>query len=108
MDRHFEVGDRVVFRAWEDLVSEYGEDSDGDTLITDDDAYFTKMMRALCGSEATVNRVYFSPYGNPRIALCDAERDLRSWKFSPHMFDLAGSDDDVQIDEAGFLEVLSV
>ena len=106
MERNFDIGDRVVFREWDDMAGIYGHDKEGIDII-DDRQYFSKSMKYLCGTEATVERVYNTPSGAPRIVLCDAESDIQEWKFSPNMFDPVGNIDDTLVDESVFLEILN-
>ncbi len=47
----FKNGDRVRIRKWDDLVSEFGLDEDGDVSCN---GCFNKEMRHLCGREATI------------------------------------------------------
>jgi hypothetical protein len=48
-------GDRVQFREWDDMANEYGTYWSGGI---DCRRYFNKEMKHLCGTQATVERVY--------------------------------------------------
>lgn len=54
------VGDILKVRGWDDMVSEYGEDSHGDIRVGVG-IWFAKPMRYLCGRVFTVNSI--SRYG---------------------------------------------
>lgn len=49
---HYEVGDRVHIRDWDDMAKEYGLDSDG--FITVGNFDFAPDMRIYCGSEMVI------------------------------------------------------
>lgn len=49
---HYEVGDRVLIRDWDDMAEEYGTNDNG--FITVDNLYFVPKMRVYCGEELTI------------------------------------------------------
>ena len=58
----FSIGDVVIIRDYNDMVEEYGADSDGDIFC--DGTYFLDEMKYLCGNAFTISdidgdQVYF-------------------------------------------------
>lgn len=51
----YEVGDRVLVKEWDDMVSEYGIDEDGDIKICA--SFFVKDMKKYCGRIMTISSV---------------------------------------------------
>lgn len=50
----YEVGDKVLIRDWDDMVKEFGLDSDGDIRCT---PYFSTKMKKFCNKIITVCKV---------------------------------------------------
>lgn len=63
-DIKFNVGDTIRIRQWDDMVAEFGLDSDGDVRFV----FFVRAMRHLCGRTAFITRIY-----------PDGEVDLSGW-----------------------------
>lgn len=104
-DRHFEVGDHVVIRDWEDMAEEFNAEDDASRIRVGDGCVFVSPMRRLCGSEGTIVRIYKNEYRNTRIELSFG---VGSWKISPGM--LRHADDcnrSADVDRDRFIEFLS-
>ena len=72
----YKVGDKVRIRKWDDMVSEFGIDEDGDIdcgLI-----YFNSDMREYCGESMTITSVKNNYYS--------MKEDDGEWKWTDHMF----------------------
>lgn len=54
---NFKVGDKVVIKDWDEMVKEYGIDPPSGS-INCYPYHFVSSMRALCGEEATITKVY--------------------------------------------------
>lgn len=67
------VGQRVQFKTWEELVSEFGIDSRGDIA---GGSYFTENMKHLCGTKATIQAIDGST-----VTLTDCEDKTALWYF---------------------------
>lgn len=94
----FHAGDRVRFRQWDDMASEFRLDSMDDIDLGQ--CYFTKCMRHLCGTEATILGVV-----NSRIYLEDFEEPPdRSWVYSSEMLEPISSC--AKFDCAAFVSML--
>lgn len=53
----FKVGDRVRFRSWDDMESEFGVEPKTGSINIRGKIYFTKDMRPLCGTYATIESI---------------------------------------------------
>ena len=107
MDCKFEVGDKVTFREWDDMVMEFGLNATGDVEIGP--LLFMQSMRYLCGNTYTVARI--APYlaSITEIPLrIYIDLNTPGYAFCPEMF--VGYDepvkDSAEIDASGFLDVL--
>ena len=92
----FKVGDRVQFKSWEEMEKEFGLDDDGDIDIF---PAFTKGMKYLCGTYATIkdidyylDRVKLTDFSIPNLdrnkwiisldMLKPAVNEPKQWKFT--------------------------
>lgn len=77
----FKIGDRVRFKSWARMAKEYRVQDDGDIKIKD--VFFTRDMKHLCNTFATVRGTQVGP---ERILLSDftAGGDT-DWSYSPEM-----------------------
>ena len=75
----FKIGDRVIFRQWDDMAAEFGTDSGRDIKCRKG---FTHSMRPLCGTTATITELNSSG----TVKLCDFDYDgMVSWWYSVDM-----------------------
>ena len=77
----FKVGDRVQFKSWEEMEKEFGLDDDG---YIDIFPAFTKGMKYLCGTYATIEEIN----SNGRVFLTDHtsnKGNINYWNFSLDM-----------------------
>ena len=58
MKREFKVGDKCVFRQWDDMALEYGQHG-GDIICFPP---FTRHMKYLCGQAFTVSKIEYGRY----------------------------------------------
>lgn len=96
-------GDRVVFREWEDMKSEYCPgvwNSNSEIRIEEDGIWFASPMKVLCGTEHVVKQVY-TVMGHPRVKF----EDEIGWSVSPGMLRMPGTDYD-DVDVESFLSVI--
>lgn len=91
---HFEVGDEVVVRDWDDMAEEFGVDADGDIHIDDDCAYLVTSMRRYCMENAVVTRITYD--GDYDYYYLDISGD--EWVFSPGMLIHADHSNEPQCD----------
>ena len=79
----FKVGDRVRFRSWDDLKREFGVDPccPADICIKKDSMYFTCFMSPLCGTYATIKRIYSSECGFTRVELTNFSSPMKAHKY---------------------------
>ena len=62
------IGDKVVFRGWEDMEAEFGTDDWGDIPVGDH-AYFIRGMKYLCGEIVTVKEIRSNRDGSRYVIL---------------------------------------
>lgn len=79
----FKVGDRVRFRSWDDMKCEFGVDPrcPADICIKKDSMYFTCFMSPLCGSYATIKKIYNSECGFTRVELTNFSSNTAVLKY---------------------------
>lgn len=79
----FKVGDRVRFRSWDDMKREFGVDPrcPADICIKKDSMYFTCFMSPLCGSYATIKKIYNSECGFTRVELTNFSSNTAVLKY---------------------------
>ncbi|MCK9576002.1 MAG: hypothetical protein M0R51_08660 [Clostridia bacterium] len=75
----FKVGDRVQFKTWEEMEKELGLNEDG---FINSSIYFTEKMEYLCGTYATIEKIY----DDREIKLRDfKEKGYTNWAYSTDM-----------------------
>lgn len=76
----FKVGDRVEIKSWDEMVKEFGVDSDGD--IRNPGFTFVRMMKPFCGKTATITAI-----AGEHVFLSDWSESLinTDWEFSVDM-----------------------
>lgn len=106
--RDWRVGDRVRFRAWEDMEQEYGADSDGDIARI----WFMDSMRHLCGQEATIESFGQEMWDDRRLVYISLEglEGRTDWDYNSDMFEAVetsevGQVTSIQDDLTGPIEV---
>lgn len=67
----FKVGDRVRFRSWDDMESEFGIEPKTGRINICNKIYFTKDMRPLCGTYATIETMRKYETGITEVKLKD-------------------------------------
>ena len=67
----FKVGDRVRFRSWDDMESEFGIEPKTGRINIRNKIYFTKDMRPLCGTYATIETMRKYETGITEVKLKD-------------------------------------
>ena len=81
-----EIGDRVRFKSWAQMTTEYGVDRDGDIPVGN--TFFTRIMQHLCGTYATVTELYrYRDYIELDNFSCAGNTD---WTFSAEMVEKVG------------------
>lgn len=55
----YKVGDHVIVRTWNDMLSEYGLDDYGDIAVHPGELSFVLGMKPFCGMELVVTKVDF-------------------------------------------------
>lgn len=86
----FKVGDRVRFRSWDDMKREFGVDPrcPADICIKKDSMYFTCFMSPLCGSYATIKKIYNSECGFTRVELTNFSSNTAVLKYCCFVTDM--------------------
>lgn len=86
----FKVGDRVRFRSWDDMKREFGVDPrcPADICIKKGSMYFTCFMSPLCGTYATIKRIYSSECGFTRVKLTNFSSNTAVLKYSFFVTDM--------------------
>lgn len=86
----FKVGDRVRFRSWDDMKREFGVDPrcPADICIKKNSMYFTCFMSPLCGTYATIKRIYSSECGLTRVELTNFSSNTAILKYSFFVTDM--------------------
>lgn len=82
----FKVGDVVRIRQWDDMLNEYGKDSDGD-IVCSHNTIFCSSMKYLCGKIFIIEG-----FDDEQIYGLD-EADKDGWKIIPEMLEPAVLDD---------------
>lgn len=82
-DSQFKVGDRVQFKSWEEMAKEYKLVNEwGDTYLDMKPAIFNTKMKHLCGTYATIEKIY----NNGRIELTNFTADSNTlWAYTIYM-----------------------
>lgn len=84
----FKVGDRVRFRSWDDMESEFGlEPIDGSIYILNK-IYFTKDMRPLCGTCATIKSMCVRKDGLIGVELSKPSSNTEAFMYSFFVTDM--------------------
>ena len=84
----FKVGDRVRFRSWDDMESEFGlEPIDGSINILNK-IYFTKDMRPLCGTCATIKSMCVRKDGLIGVELSKPSSNTEAFMYSFFVTDM--------------------
>lgn len=90
----FKVGDRVRFRSWDDMESEFGIEPKTGRINIRNKIYFTKDMRPLCGTYATIETMRKYETGITEVKLKDfscKDTWLRIHVFSTDMLEPAST-----------------
>lgn len=77
----FNVGDRVQFKTWKEMEKEFTLDSDGDIDLKR--TCFTKHMKHLCGTTATIDEVGWNHF--VKLKHFSSKGDTLSWEFVTDM-----------------------
>lgn len=80
----FKVGDRVRFRSWDDMKREFGIDPrcPADICIKKDSMYFPCFLSPLCGTFATIKKIYTFERGLTRVELTNFSSDSEILKYA--------------------------
>lgn len=86
----FKIGDRVRFRSWDDMKREFGVDPrcPADICIKKNSMYFACFMSPLCGTYATIKRIYSSECGCTRVELTKFSSNTAILKYSFFVTDM--------------------
>lgn len=88
-DLLWKAGDRIRFKTWEQLAKQYEFDNCGDIVINKTGIRFSKKMKHLCGTEATVGVIHEPRYDG--LVLFDLEKFSaigdNSWSYIAEMFE---------------------
>jgi len=78
----FKVGDRVQFKYWREMEEEFGVDEVGEIPAP---TCFTRPMRHLCGTYATIAKIYNDGYSCELKDFSTQEKDDVYWDYSLDM-----------------------
>ena len=81
----FKAGDRVKFKAWKDMVDEFGCNYEG-LIACGDGIFFRPVMSFLCGHEYTVESVKMVRTMSGNTYQYIFLEDEHTWIYSPGMF----------------------
>jgi hypothetical protein len=90
----FKVGDVVKVRKWEDLVEQYGKDSDG-VFNADKEWNFSESMSQLCGEVVIITSIF----GNLYYTI---KEDAGNWTWQDWMFE------DVEVKSTSVLDTIVI
>lgn len=90
----FKVGDRVRFRSWDDMESEFGTEPKTGRINIRGKIYFTKDMRPLCKTYATIESIHVCRDGLVEVKLKNFSFNreaIRNFVFSTDMLEPAST-----------------
>lgn len=91
IDQHeepFKVGDRVRFRSWDDMESEFGVDPKTGSINIRGKIYFDKYMRPLCKTYATIESIRVCRDGLLRVELSKSSSNEDVFNYSSFSTDM--------------------
>lgn len=84
----FKVGDRVRFRSWDDMKREFGVEPETGRINIRNKIYFTKDMRPLCGTYATIESIHVYREGLIRVELSKSSSNEDVFNYSSFSTDM--------------------
>lgn len=84
----FKVGDRVRFRSWDDMESEFGVDPKTGSINIRGKIYFDKYMRPLCKTYATIESIRVCRDGLLRVELSKSSSNEDVFNYSSFSTDM--------------------
>lgn len=84
----FKVGDRVRFRSWDDMESEFGIEPETGRINIRNKIYFTKDMRPLCGTCATIKSMCVRKDGLIGVELSKSSSNAEAFMYSFFVTDM--------------------
>lgn len=91
IDQHeepFKVGDRVRFRSWDDMESEFGTEPETGCIKIRGKIYFTKDMRPLCKTYATIKSMHVRKDGLIGVELSKPSSNASAFMYSFFVTDM--------------------
>lgn len=84
----FKVGDRVRFRSWDDMESEFGTEPETGCIKIRGKIYFTKDMRPLCKTYATIKSMHVRKDGLIGVELSKPSSNASAFMYSFFVTDM--------------------
>lgn len=84
----FNVGDRVRFRSWDDMESEFGTEPETGCIKIRGKIYFTKDMRPLCKTYATIKSMHVRKDGLIGVELSKPSSNASAFMYSFFVTDM--------------------
>lgn len=84
----FKVGDRVRFRSWDDMKREFGVEPETGRINIRNKIYFTKDMRPLCKTYATIESIHVYRDGLLRVELSKSSSNEDVFNYSSFSTDM--------------------
>lgn len=84
----FKVGDRVRFRSWDDMESEFGIEPETGRINIRNKIYFTKYMRPLCETCATIKSMRVRKDGLIGVELSKSSSNAEAFMYSFFVTDM--------------------
>lgn len=84
----FNVGDRVRFRSWDDMASEFGVEPETGRINIRNKIYFTKDMRPLCETCATIKSISVRKDGLIGVELSKPSSNAEAFMYSFFVTDM--------------------
>ncbi len=84
----FKVGDRVRFRSWDDMASEFGVEPETGRINIRNKIYFTKDMRPLCETCATIKSMRVRKDGLIGVELSKSSSNAEAFMYSFFVTDM--------------------
>lgn len=84
----FKVGDRVRFRSWDDMKREFGIEPETGRINIRNKIYFTKDMRPLCGTCATIKSMCVRKDGLIGVELSKSSSNAEAFMYSFFVTDM--------------------
>ena len=84
----FKVGDRVRFRSWDDMESEFGVEPETGSINIRGKIYFDKYMRPLCKTYATIESIRVCRDGLLRVELSKSSSNEDVFNYSSFSTDM--------------------